>query len=53
MNKLLPAILLVISIVVFRSKFNSQQAHKVFAKEKKIVFVHLVIYISFIIMDGA
>lgn len=49
-NKLLPAILLIVSILVFRGMFNSKQAQKVFAKEKKIVLVHLVIFISFIIL---
>ena len=49
-NKLLPAILLIISILIFRSKFNNEKTQKVFAKEKKIVLVHLVIFFSFIIL---
>ena len=51
-NKLLPALVLVISIFFFRRQFNSKQAQKVFAKEKKIVLVHLGIFISFIIVFG-
>lgn len=51
-NKLLPASLLVISIVLFRCKFNSTQTKKLFASEK-IILVHVVIFLSFIIVYGA
>ena len=45
LNKFCAAILLITSILVLRRKFNSKEAQKVFAKEKKIVLVHLVIFL--------
>ena len=49
LNKFCAAILLITSILVLRRNFNSKEAQKVFAKEKKIVLVHLVIFLSFCI----
>jgi len=46
-NKLLPAILLMVSIVFFRCKFNNNQSKKVFAREK-IIAVHLAVFLSFV-----
>ena len=46
LNKFCAAILLITSILVLRRNFNSKEAQKVFAKEKKIVLVHLVIFLS-------
>ena len=51
-NKLLPAILLIISILLFRFKFNSKVQQKVFAREK-LVLVHLIIFVSFLIAFGS
>ena len=48
-NKFLPAILLIISVLLFRHKFNSKQSQKIFAREK-IIAIHLGIFISFIIV---
>ena len=48
----MPAVILVISIFFFRRKFNSKQVQKVFARENKIVIVHLLIFISFLIVFG-
>ena len=47
-NKFVPAILLIISVLFFRIKFNSKQSNKVFANEK-IIALHLGIFLSFII----
>ena len=46
-NKLLPAIVLIVSIVLFRCKFNSKQSKKVFAREK-IIVVHVIIFLFFL-----
>ena len=46
LNKFFAVILLATSILVLRRDFSSKQAQKVFAKEKKIVLVHLVIFLS-------
>ena len=52
LNKLLPASLLVISILLFRIKFNSAKTKKLFASEK-IILVHVAIFLSFIVVYAA
>ena len=47
-NKFSPAIVLVISVLLFRCRFNGKQSKKVFAREKVIV-VHVVLFLSFVI----
>ena len=46
-NKFSPAIVLVISVLLFRCRFNGKQSKKVFAREKVIV-VHVVLFLSFV-----
>ena len=46
-NKLIPAILLIITVLLFRCRFNSKQSKKVFAREKLIV-VHVAIFLLFV-----
>ena len=47
-NKLLPAIVLVISVLLFRCRFNSKKSQKVVANEKVIVF-HVILFLSYVI----
>ena len=47
-NKFLPAIVLIISVLYLRSRFNGKQSEKVFAREK-IIIVHVTLLLSFII----
>ena len=51
-NKLLPAIVLIISILRFRCKLKSKHAHKIFAIEK-LMIVHIAIFLSFVIIYAA
>ena len=51
-NKLVPAILLIISIVLFRCKLKNQRSNKVFAIEK-LMIISLAIFIFYVIIYAA
>ena len=51
-NKLLPAIILIISVLLFRCRFNGEQSQDVVANEKVIV-AHLGIFITFVLTYAA
>ena len=46
-NKLLPAIMLIISVLLFRCRFNGKQSQKVVASEKVIV-IHVALFLSYV-----
>ena len=46
-NKLLPAILLIISVLLFRCRFNSKQSQKVVASEK-VIIIHVALFLSYV-----
>ena len=48
-NKLVPAIILIISVLLFRCRFKSKQSQKVFAREK-IIVVHVVLFLFFVVV---
>ena len=48
MNKLLSAIVLIISVLLFRCRFNGKKSQKVVANEKVMV-VHVTLFISYFI----
>ena len=47
-NKILPAILLIISVLLFRFRFNGKQSQRVIANEKLIV-VHVSLFVFYAI----
>ena len=47
-NKLLPAILLIISVMLFRCRFNSKKSQKVVASEK-VIIIHVSLFLSFVV----
>ena len=47
-NKILPAILLIISVLLFRLRFNGKQSQRVIANEKLIV-VHVTLFVFYAI----
>ena len=47
-NKLLPAILLIISVLLFRCRFNSKKSQKVVASEK-VIIIHVSLFLSFVV----
>ena len=47
-NKFLPAIVLIISVLLFRCKLNGKQSKQVIANEK-IIVVHVVLFLSYVI----
>ena len=47
-NKISPAIVLIISVLLLRCRFNGKQSQKLFAREKVIV-VHVVLFLSYVI----
>ena len=47
-NKLLPGIVLIISVLVLRSRFNGKKSNKFFAREKVIV-VHVALFLFYIL----
>lgn len=51
-NIFLPAIVLIISVLLFRCRFNSKQSQKFFARER-IIIVHLTIFLSSVILYAA
>ena len=51
-NKLFPAILLIISVVLFRCRFKGKKSEKILAREK-IIVVHLVIFASYVLTYAA
>ena len=48
MNFLLPAIVLIISLLIFRCRLNGMQTRNIFAREK-LVAVHIAVFLSFAI----
>ena len=49
LNKLVPAMLLLISITIFRCKLNRNRNKKFFVREK-IILVHLSIFLIFVVV---
>ena len=55
-NKILPAIVLILSVLFFRWRFNSQQLQKVFARENIIVvllgifFFYIITYVTYLVL---
>ena len=47
LNKLLPAVLLILSILLLRCRVNGKKSKEVFAREKIIAF-HVVIFLSLV-----
>ena len=45
-NKFLPVIVLIISILLFRRRFDGKQSQKVIANEK-IIVVHIILFLSY------
>ena len=48
LNKVTPALLLILSILLFRFRFNGNKSKQVFAREN-IIAIHVIIFVSFII----
>ena len=46
-NKVLPAILLIISVLLLRCRFNGKQSKKVVASEK-VIIVHVSLFVAYI-----
>jgi len=48
-NKLVPALLLIISITIFRLKLNCNRNKRIFAREK-IILLHVTIFLLFVLV---